>query len=433
MPTLAELKQKADQALSSGSPQDAICYLAEIVATHPDDRHSRVGLAITLGDAGNPVGALRVLRATADQLAHKGFLLPAMIVVRHGLEHATDDPSLVSTLKRLHVRGVRAKAGNLPMPPPLKAKEEEEEEITAENLMALAGNERLEKVAEVGSHFPDSGEAAIPLPMPLFCELDEEAFVETVKRLHYKRVPAGTKLITEGEQGDFLLVVASGHVDIEIGGKVLAKLGPGSVIGEMALITGAPRSATVLAHEEIEYFELSRADVQALASSKPQIAEELVEYCRKRLIANLLRASPLFKRFDDDTRYGLLERFQRQGFQPGNKIIEQGQPGAGLFVIATGEVEVTVDKDGEPVVVASLTPGEVFGEISLIKHQPTTATVTARGRVGALFLPRDDFQSILDEKPEVREYLEGLSEDRVKASEDVADAEVLDADELIIL
>lgn len=434
MADLESLKANVDRALGEGNPSEALCYLAEIVSAHPDDRHSRVALAIALGDAGNPAGALRVLRSTADHLAHKGWLLPAMVVVRHGLQHAANDPSLIATLKRLHVRGVRARAGNLPVPPPLKRKDPERGEVTAQKLLELNESQRLEQAEQIGAKFPNSGEAAIPLPMPLFCELDEEAFVETVKRLRYKRVPAGTKLLVEGEQGNTLLVIASGHVDIQISGKNLAKLGPGSVLGEMALITGAPRSASAVAHEEVEYFELSREDVQQLANSKPKIAEELVEYCRKRLIANLLRSSPLFERFDDATRYALIERFQRQGYQPGSTLIEQGKPGEGLFVIATGEVDVSVSDDGgAPVSVATLGPGEVVGEISLLKDQATNATVTAKGRVGALFLPRDEFRNVLDENTEVRQYLEGLSEDRIKAREALQHRDGVDADDLIVL
>ena len=76
----------------------------------------------------------------------------------------------------------------------------------------------------------------------------------------------------------------------------------------------------------------------------------------------------------------------------------------------------------------------IEGEISLIKHQDTNATVTARGKVGVLFLPRDEFQKVLDEKPDVREYLEGLTEERVKASAAAGETEeILDADDLIVL
>jgi CRP-like cAMP-binding protein len=433
---VGELRKQVDKALSERRPQDAVCYLAEIVGLTPDDRHTRAAMAIALGDAGYPQGALKVLRALADRLAHQGYLLPAMIVVRLGLERAGNDPSLLSTLKRLHVRGVRAKAGNLPTPPPLKAQRSAPENGNAEALLALSGQGRLERVTQLGADLGNPGESAIPLPMPLFSELDEEAFLETVRRLHYKRVPNGTKLLTEGAPGDSLLVIASGHVTIKKGDAEIATLGPGSVIGEMALITGAPRSATAIAKGEVEIFELTRADVEQLAKQKPQIAEELVEYCRKRLIGNLLRTSPLFKRFDEDTRYLLIDRFQRTAFQPGAAIISQGAAGTGLYALATGEVEVAVKKpDGETVVVANLGPGEVFGEIALLKDQPTSATVTARSRVGALFLPRAEFQKVLEAHPDVRSYLEGLSADRIKASKAAQDsaAEVLEADELIVL
>jgi CRP-like cAMP-binding protein len=432
---IEELKTEVDRALAAGNPADAVCYLAEIVATHPDDRHTRLALGVALGDAGFPTGALKVIRALADRLAHQGFLLPAMIVVRQGLERAGNDPSLLSTLKRLHVRGVRAKAGNLPTPPPLKPRKPAAEAATAEALLALEGQTRLERATEAGCEFPPAGEQAIPLPMPLFCELDEESFVETVKRLRYQRLGKGSILLEEGARGDTLLIVASGHVNVAKGGTQLAKLGPGNVIGEMALLTGAPRSATVTAEEEVEIFELSRQDVGQLAQSRPKVAEELTDYCRKRLIGNLLRTSPMFTQFDESTRYVLLDKFQRRGFQPGEKLIEQGHPGTGLFVLATGEVEVTVAKEGaESVTVANLGPGEVVGEISLLHHQETNATVTARERTGALFLGRDDFQAVLDENPSVRTYLEGLSQDRLEASKAATDAEeVIDADDLIVL
>ncbi len=351
-------RARIDEALKAGRPGDAAAHLAEMVAGSPDDRNTRLALAIALGDAGQANGALKILRALADRLAHDGYLLPAMVVIRQGIERVPNDASLLETLKRIHVRGVRAKAGNLATPPALKPKGRDPGAVTADELMKLDQAARFEKIIAVGTSFPPAGEAAIPLPMPLFSELDEEAFVETVKALHYKRVAGGTKLLVEGQAGDTLLVLASGHVRVEKGGTQLARLGPGMVFGEMALLTGAPRSATVIADGEAEVFELARKDVEALAKSKPRVAEELVEYCRKRIIGNLLRTSPLFAKFDDEARYGLLDRFKRVGYQPGQKLITQGQVGQGLFVIATGDVQVSVAKDGaDPVIVANLGVG----------------------------------------------------------------------------
>lgn len=427
------LRARIDEALRANRSEEAACYLAELLASHPDDRDTRVALAIALGDAGHPAGALKILRATADRLAHDGFLLPAMIVIKQGLKRAPNDASLNSTLKRIHVRGARAKAGNLPVPPPLTKRRQPPKAASAEALLSLQGAERIDAIVRLGTDFPSAGDAAVPLPLPLFSELDSDSFVETVRRLKLKKYAEDAVLISEGQPGETLLVIASGHVRVEKNGQHLAKLGPGAVIGEMALITGGARSATVVAGESVEIFELSRNDVHALAQAKPKVAEELVEYCRKRIIGNLLQTSPLFKRFEDETKYLLLDRFVRRGYQTGEKLIEQGQPGEGLFVLATGEVDVEVETDGTAVRVASLLPGDVFGEISLIHNKPTTATVAARARVGALFLPRTEFQQILEQNPSVKEYLLSLSEDRIKASEDATRFEELDADELIIL
>lgn len=428
---VASLRKQVDQALADKRPADAVCYLAELVAIHPEDRNTRTALAIALGDAGHPAGALRVLRALADRLAHQGFLLAAMVVVRHGLAHAPSDAGLLSTLKRLHVRGVRAKA-NLPQPPALRHKAAADT-ATATALLALQGQERLERAAQIGAEFPDAGEAALPVPMPLFSELDEEGFVEVVRKLRYQRIAKGARLLTEGAPGDTMLVVASGHVIVEKGGTRLAKLGPGTVLGEMALMTGAPRSASATADEEVELFELARSDVESLAKAKPQIAEELITYCRKRLIGNLLQTSPLFKRFDEATRYGLVERFTRVGFQPGQNMIEEGQLGTGLFVLVTGDVQVVSKKDGDTTVLATLGPGDVVGEIALLNEQPTSATVTATNRVGALFLPKADFRAVLGQHQEVKDYLESISSDRLQANQTVGPAEEIADADLIVL
>lgn len=427
----ASLRKQVDKALAEKRPADAVCYLAELVANNPDDRFTRTALAIALGDAGHPTGALKVLRALADNLAHQGALLPAMVVIRHGLEHAPNDAGLLSTLKRLHVRGVRAKANMGAAPPALKQTKASADAATAEALLAMRGQERLDRVTQIGTEFPKAGDAASPQPMPLFSELEEDAFLEVVNHLRYQRVAKGAQLLKEGEPGQTLLVIASGAVQIDKGGRKVARLGAGTVLGEMALITGAPRSATAIADEPVEVFELARTDVEAMAKTKPAIVEELVAYCRKRLIGNLLQTSPLFKRFDENTRYTLVDHFKRAGFQAGETMIEQGTVGSGLYVVVTGDVQV-VDKEGGRVL-ATLGPGEVVGEMSLLRDQPTSARVVALNRVGALFLPQGDFRTVLNAHQEVKTYLEGLSDDRLQANAGGGVEEVLDADDLVVL
>jgi CRP-like cAMP-binding protein len=429
-----DLYQQARRAIDERKHGEAICYLAEIVSTSPMDRDARVQLAVSLGDAGNPAGALKTIRTLAERLIHEGFLLPAIAVIQQGLARMSNEKSLLGLLERMHVRGAHAKAGTLATPPPLPPKRTASKASSAAELLRLSMEERLPRVAEIACEWPPMGPPAQTVPLPLFGELDAQAFVATVQRLKYKRARAGEKVIEEGAPGDSLIVIISGNVDVLKGTTKVGQLGSGAVLGEMALITRAKRSATVTATEVVEYFELGRAEVAQLTQQEPKVMQELAAYCRNRLLMNLLRASPLFSRFDEQTRVNLLGHFKTQTIGSGDACIAAGSPGTGLYVIASGRAQVQArDSDGKSVLLATLGPGDVFGEISLIKQRPATADVIAIETLGVIVLPPDDFQQVLAKFPDVRKYLDALSDQRLAATQDAVGEGYVDPDDIIVL
>jgi small-conductance mechanosensitive channel/CRP-like cAMP-binding protein len=124
--------------------------------------------------------------------------------------------------------------------------------------------------------------AALLGRLPLFHELHGEALerlAAAARRQHYER---GERLVREGETGDSLFVIEAGGVrvaksDASLDGTVieLARLGAGDFFGEMSLLTGEPRSATVTAEEGCEVLMLSRQAVQPVLAADPSIAETL--------------------------------------------------------------------------------------------------------------------------------------------------------------
>jgi CRP-like cAMP-binding protein len=144
-----------------------------------------------------------------------------------------------------------------------------------------------------------------------------------------------------------------------------------------------------------------------------QIEAALDRFTRERLISNLLATNPLFSPFDRKQRYELLSRFGVHEVVPGTILVKEGTKGQGLFIILYGEVDVKKREGNEEVLLATLLAGDVFGEISLVKDQPTTATVMAARHSTMLFLPREHFANLVEAIPALKEYFAKLSDERM--------------------
>lgn len=94
-------------------------------------------------------------------------------------------------------------------------------------------------------------------------------------------------------------------------------------------------------------------------------------------------------------------------YAAGATIIRRGEPGDGLFMVLAGLVQVcaTEDATGDERVVAVFGPGEAFGELSLLDGKPRSASVVASWNARCLFLPRDAFQTHLDQHPDTARAL----------------------------
>jgi CRP-like cAMP-binding protein len=194
----------------------------------------------------------------------------------------------------------------------------------------------------------------------------------------------------------------------------LARLHEGSLFGEMALISSQPRTASVAVVGEADLLEITRDALAGIAGELAQVAAALDRFTRERLLKNLVGTSPLFRPFSRVQQLDLLRRFTGHDAAPGTVIIREGEEGRGLFVVLTGEVEVVKKDDaGIEVPVATLKAGDAFGEIALLRGTPATATVTAARQSTVLFLGRDYFTRLVSAVPEIREYFEQLTEDRL--------------------
>jgi len=116
--------------------------------------------------------------------------------------------------------------------------------------------------------------------------------------------------------------------------------------------------------------------------------------------ADRLAGVPLFALLDDQERQVLAERVDLVAFEEGATIFNVGDPGDSMFIVTSGEVELSVKtKTGEQVFLERPTPGDFFGEISLLDVGPRTATARAATKVEAIEIDRGDLDELFRLKP----------------------------------
>src|SRR5262245_3946330 len=119
--------------------------------------------------------------------------------------------------------------------------------------------------------------------VPLFQRLGSAALVEIVRALRPRTVPAGAVICRKGERGDQMFFIVEGRVTIATATPI--ELGPGSFFGEMALVTGEPRSATVNAATTVSMLTLHSVDFQMLSSQSPEVADVIRKTALERRAA----------------------------------------------------------------------------------------------------------------------------------------------------
>ncbi len=89
-------------------------------------------------------------------------------------------------------------------------------------------------------------------------------------------LPAGKTFISEGDAGLEAFIILSGRGTVRRGGRVVASIGPGDVVGEMAVVASIPRTASVTADTDIEAEVLNRREFLSLIDQNPSIAKKIM-------------------------------------------------------------------------------------------------------------------------------------------------------------
>jgi cGMP-dependent protein kinase 2 len=208
----------------------------------------------------------------------------------------------------------------------------------------------------------------------------------------------GEVIFERNDPGASLFGIADGSVLVEIDPRDPSRsvrLPQGSIVGEVGLISGRKRGATVRAAEGSIIVEIPRnAALKLMATNS----------AAKREITRISTERQLLQMFGSVTSEDLVEVLQTaeiQEVRAGQSIINEGEEGYDIFVIRHGSMVVEKNVGGKPVFLSYLPAGSYVGEMALIDGGRRTATVRAAIKSEVIKLGGDAFRRLLRSKPEL--------------------------------
>jgi CRP-like cAMP-binding protein len=249
-----------------------------------------------------------------------------------------------------------------------------------------------------------------------------------------ERFAAGAKLFVEDEKatagGLFskraasrMYFLAEGKVSLSIGGKPLDTAEAGEVIGEMAVITDLPRSATATARTDCAAYSMSGEELKGALTQNPEFAIMLMSviFDRLRFITARLAARkvplgqrpvepPVFDAILLERLEATLPRAATTRYWPDSVIMREGQKGAYMYVVKSGTVAIAVlDKT-----VAVVNAGGTFGEMALVDQSPRSATATAKSECELLSIDRASLMEAVKVEPSFAMAMLGAFANRLR-------------------
>ena len=120
--------------------------------------------------------------------------------------------------------------------------------------------------------------------IPLFAGLDGRELKAVAASLKDRTFAAGTTVVQEGESGLGFFVIESGTARVSVGGREVRTLGPSDHFGEIALIAGTPRTATITAESDVSCYGMTVWDFRGVVESNPSLAWKLLQSLAKGLV-----------------------------------------------------------------------------------------------------------------------------------------------------
>ena len=467
MPSVANLKQRLAETLKAKKLDAALGALALLARQEPKDSRWPRRAARLMHAASDFEGELVELRRALELQVDQGLVLDAIASCKAILALRPDDARTLDTLDLLYlnrqqsdvgssirddcenestdapldsmlltqvVPGARsvqfadAHPGRISEIPIEETEVDADQEIPdlrleewspTDNLANLAAAQAASLPAPAdtrGRSNSTSGERGASLRselanIPLFGDLDARSLHTLISRVRVVLLDAGEVLFRQGDAANSLYVIVAGAVVPIAEGdrrRRLAVLERGEFFGEIGVMAKQPRNATIEAIVETKLLAIDRRVLWELIAKQPAVAKSILRFLRARLIDRQIRTNPFFAAFAHAEREAVARQFRILEVKDGTRVVEQGKPADGLFVVLSGSLaRVMPEQEKE---LGDFGLGDVFGGLSLLDGQASDCDVIAQGKCWLVVLGEARFRRILAANPRLARVVRRLAQ-----------------------
>ena len=227
------------------------------------------------------------------------------------------------------------------------------------------------------------------------------------------RFSPGATIVREGESADAAYALTSGRVRVAAGptGRTLRTLAAPVLVGEMAILSGDLRNATVAAIAPVRGLRIPAAALRAAIAASAAFASALDAFARVRQGTHFLQRSSPFADLPSGAIDELAARLEPVRFDAGDELLRQGERGDDTYLIRSGEVEIVRSGSGGRVL-STLGGGAFVGDIAALTGAIRTATVRAKTPVDAFRLTGADVRPVLSKHRHLVDRLEAAMQAR---------------------
>lgn len=209
----------------------------------------------------------------------------------------------------------------------------------------------------------------------------------------------GEAIFIRNDQGSSVFGIADGVVKVEVdpsNPNITVPIGAGSIFGEVGLISGRKRGATIRAAEPTICIEIPRMAALKLMAQVPEARDTVNRITSERQVLQIFKSglTPA-----DITE--VLAGAEVMEVRPGQAIINEGDLSDDLYIIRSGSMIVEKNLGGKSVFMSYVPAGSYSGEMAMIERSPRVATVKAAIRSTVVKLPAEPFRALLARKPEL--------------------------------